>query len=186
MEDKEIIELFFRRDESAIEHVGGKYGTYCRSIAMNILSNRESSEECVNDTWLRLWQAIPPQSPVSLRAFAGRITRNLSLNVLRGMSQGKRGGGQTALSLDELDECIPELKTPEKAAEDAMVIRALNRWLEGLEAEQRVAFIRRYWYFDSLDAVAQRMGWTRSKTNSLLGRLRVRLRKYLESEDIRI
>ncbi len=184
MEDERIIALFWRRDEGAISQASRKYGAYCRSIAMHILGDSESCEECVNDTWLRAWNAIPPARPAVLRAFLGRITRNLSLSMLRGRTRAKRGGGQALLALDELEDCVPDLQTPEKVLEDREIAQSINRWLGGLPAEQRAAFIRRYWYFDDLAALALRMGWSPGKTNSCLRRLRVSLRQHLESEGI--
>lgn len=129
MEDERIIALFWRRDEGAISQASRKYGAYCRSIAMHILGDSESCEECVNDTWLRAWNAIPPARPAVLRAFLGRITRNLSLSMLRGRTRAKRGGGQALLALDELEDCVPDLQTPEKVLEDREIAQSINRWL---------------------------------------------------------
>ena len=104
--------------------------------------------------------------------------------MLRGRTRAKRGGGQALLALDELEDCVPDLQTPEKVLEDREIAQSINRWLGGLPAEQRAAFIRRYWYFDDLAALALRMGWSPGKTNSCLRRLRVSLRQHLESEGI--
>lgn len=186
MDDGRIIEMFLERDENAVRIVSLKYGAYCGCVSRNILGNNESSEECVNDTWLKAWNSIPPQKPVNLRAFLGRITRNLSLNILRDMSREKRGSGKALLVLDELEGCIPDTHTPEKTVEYKEITESINRFLGDLSEEHRVVFLRRYWFFDDAADIASRMGWSLSKTNSLLHRLRVKLKKHLESEDITI
>ena len=184
MEDERIIDLYWQRDEEAITESSQKYGHYCKSIAMRILENLECSEECVNDTWLNAWQAIPPQRPNVLRTFLGSITRNLSLNRVRDLSRAKRGGGKTVLILDELIECIPSTDSPERDLEDKEITAAINRWLEGLTKEKRVAFMRRYWFCDIIAVTAVLMGWSDSKANSLLRRLRLGLKEHLIQEGI--
>lgn len=184
MEDHKIIELFWLRDEDAIHQSSQKYGRYCKSIALRILANAESSDECVNDTWLKAWNAIPPQHPSILRTFFGAITRNLSLNRVRDLSCEKRGGGQVVLVLDELTECMPNRSSPESILEDREITASIERWLETLAKEKRVVFICRYWHCDRVSDIASRMGWTESKTNSLLQRLRVSLKNHLELEGI--
>lgn len=183
MDDTRIIELFWERDESAVTAAGEKYGAYCHSVALGILGDARDAEECVNEALYRLWRAIPPERPQSLRAYLGRITRNLSINALRDASRQKRGGGEAELALDELSGCAPSA-APERIVEDAEITACIDRWLTTLPAENRVAFVRRYWYLDSIEELASRMGWTRSKTASLLMRLRASLRKALISEDI--
>lgn len=133
---------------------------------------------------MRLWGAIPPERPRSLRAFLGRITRNIAINALRDASRQKRGGGEAALALDELAACADISTSPERAVADAEITACIDRWLASLPREHRVAFVRRYWYLDSVPALAARMGWTKSKTASLLMRLRASLREALISEDI--
>ena len=134
----------------------------------------------------QLWDSIPPAEPKSLRAFAGRITRNISINRLRDASRQKRGGGEPLAALDELESCVSAGRTPERIVEDAEITVCLDRWLASLPSEQRVAFVRRYWYLDSIDALSRRMGWSKSKTTSLLARLRASLRERLDSEGIEI
>ncbi|WP_310602310.1 RNA polymerase sigma factor [Anaerosporobacter sp.] len=184
MEDDRIIELYWERKEEAIEETSQKYGRYCKSIALRILENMECCEECVNDTWFNAWNAIPPQRPTTLRIFLGRITRNLALNRVRDLSCEKRGGGQAVLVLDELTDCIPVSPSPEKVLEDKEITASIERWLETLSKEKRVAFIRRYWYCDNLADVASFMGWSESKTNSLIQRLRINLKHHLLKEGI--
>ncbi len=194
MDDATIINLFWARDEAAIPAAQDKYGAYCRAIALGILADARDADECVNDALLRLWRAIPPERPRSLRAFLGRITRNLAINALRDASRQKRGGGEAsrqkrgggeaALALDELAACADISTSPERAVADAEITACIDRWLASLPREHRVAFVRRYWYLDSVPALAARMGWTKSKTASLLMRLRASLREALISEDI--
>lgn len=107
MDDKQIIELYWQRNEDAIHETSLKYGSYCYSIAHNILSNNEDSEECVNDTWLKAWNSIPPQRPVHLKMFLAKITRNLSFDKYKAGKAAKRGNGEIAVVLDELSECLP-------------------------------------------------------------------------------
>ena len=184
MDDATIINLFRARDEAAIPAAQDKYGAYCRAVALSILADARDADECVNDALLRLWGAIPPERPRSLRAFLGRITRNLAINALRDASRQKRGGGEAALALDELAACADTSTSPERAVADAEITACIDRWLASLPREHRVAFVRRYWYLDSVPALAARMGWTKSKTASLLMRLRASLREALISEDI--
>lgn len=186
MDDGRIIELLFARDEGAVRAAGERYGAYCRAVALGILGDERDAEECVSEALYRLWTAVPPARPRSLRAFLGRITRNLALNALRDARRQKRGGGGTELALEELEACLDSGASPERAVEDAEITACIDRWLASLPREQRVAFVRRYWYFDSVEALASRMGWTASKTASLLMRLRASLRKALNSEGIGI
>ncbi|MDL2218064.1 RNA polymerase sigma factor [Christensenellaceae bacterium OttesenSCG-928-M15] len=184
MEDHAIIELYFQRDEGAIAASGEKYGNYCKSIALRILENMETSDECVNDTWFRAWNAIPPERPKTLRTFFGAITRNLALNRARDLSREKRGGGQAILALDELMESIPNVSGTERVLENREITASIERWLETLTKEKRAAFILRYWHCESAAEIARRLGFTQSKTNSLLQRLRVSLKNHLEQEDV--
>jgi len=184
MQDERIVELYWLRNEDAISASSQQYGHYCTSIALRILDNAECSEECVNDTWLNAWNAMPPQRPAVLRTFLGAITRNLSLNKVRDLSREKRGGGQAVLVLDELQECIPGTDSPERDVEDQEITAAIDRWLTTLPKENRVAFMRRYWFCDSITEIATRMSWSESKTSSLLRRLRISLKEHLEQEDI--
>lgn len=181
-----MIELFWARDEGALEAVRERYGAYCRAVALGILGDERDAEKCVSEALYRLWAAIPPARPRSLRAYLGRIVRNLAVNALRDSRRGKRGGGEAELALDELAACLESGETPERAVEDAEITACIDRWLARLPREQRVAFVRRYWYLDSVEALAARMGWTAAKTASLLMRLRASLRKALDSEGISI
>ena len=182
MDDNQIIELFFARDEGAIEAVQREYGGYCVSIARNILGDRGAAEECVNDGWLKCWQSIPPQRPRSLKSFAGRIVRNLALSALRADTAQKRGGGQAALALDELSEVVSGGETPEGAMDRQALRAALDGFLAGLPERSRSLFLRRYWYLDSVEQLAKRFGMSKTQATTTLHRLRQKLRAHLEQE----
>ncbi|MBD5133459.1 MAG: sigma-70 family RNA polymerase sigma factor [Clostridiales bacterium] len=182
MDDNRIIELFFARDEAAIEAAGREYGAYCASIARGILGDRGAAEECVNDTWLKCWQTIPPQRPKSLKGYAGRIARNLALSTLRSENAQKRGGGQVALALDELSEVVSGGETPEGALDRQAFRAALDGFLAGLPARDRNLFLRRYWYLDSVEQLAKRFRMSRTHVTTTLHRLRQRLRVHLQQE----
>ncbi len=185
MEDSAIIELYWQRDETAISETEMKYGAFCRALAGNILVSREDAEECVSDTWLSAWNAMPPQRPDYLRSFLGRITRNGALDRLRRRLAQKRGGNEgAALSLEELGDCVPGGDTPERVLEDREIAEVISSWLRGLSEVKRGVFLRRYWYFDDLETIARQFGYTRAKTASLLHRLRLDLRRRLEEEGI--
>jgi RNA polymerase sigma-70 factor (ECF subfamily) len=186
VEDSLILDLYFARSESAISETAAKYGKYCHTVAMNILRNNEDAEECVSDTYLKTWDAIPPQRPTIFSAFLGKITRNLSLNRYREQRAQKRGGGEIPLLLDELEECLPSARNVETEAEGNAVVQAINAFLDSLTAADRVVFIRRYWYADSIAAIAARYQMSESKAKSMLFRTRNKLRAYLEKEGITI
>ena len=184
MEDNEIIALYMDRSEAAISETERKYGKYCRYIAYGILHDDEEAEECVNDTYLRVWNAIPPHCPNCLRTFIGKITRGLALNKREKLSAKKRGEGQTALALDELGECIPDAHSADNAAEDIVIRDTLNRFLENLPTESRKIFVRRYWYLSSIKEIADEFGLGESKVTVTLFRLRAKLKAELEKEGI--
>lgn len=184
MDDRQIIALYNERSEAALSETAKKYGRYCRSIAYNILSNEEDCEECVNDTWLKAWENIPPQCPDSLPAFLGRITRNLALNRYKHNTREKRGGGQTPLVLEELADCIPGGSNAETAAEEALLVDVLNRFLDGLPVQKRKIFLRRYWYMSSVKEIAADFGLSESNVKMTLLRTRSKLKQTLEKEGI--
>ena len=184
MEDCEIIALFWSREERAIEETDRKYGRYCWTIAHNILRSREDSEECVNDTWLRAWNAMPPQRPAILPSFLGRITRNLSLDRYKAGHTGKRGGGQLPLALEELGECIPSAGSVEEALELEELTRLLDRFLRDLPEKECCIFLRRYWYVDSTRDIAHRYEMAEGSVKSTLYRTRQKLRACLEKEGV--
>lgn len=186
MKDQEIIDLYWQRDETAIVRTSEKYGSYCHTIACNILSREEDAEECVNDTWLGAWKSMPPHRPDRLSAYLGKITRNLSLNRLRQYTAEKRGGTQTDLALSELEDCIPAPVTVEQIAEENVLTAAINRFLHAQPEQKRNIFIRRYWYLCPIREIARAYAISESKAASALFRMRGELKAYLEKEGISI
>jgi len=187
MDDKEIIDRLIARSESAITALGDKYSKYCRVIAINILGDAEDTEEVLNDTYYRVWNSIPPEQPNNLRAYIGRITRNLSLDRLDKIRAEKRGGGQIDVILSELEECIVDNKnTPEKLAESEEISAALNEFLIGQSIENRCVFVRRYWRAASIEEIATNFDMSVGKVKTILFRMRKKLRKHLEKEGIHI
>ena len=185
MEDEKIIDLYWDRDQSAILKTEEKYGSYCHRIAWNILYNKEDCEECINDTWMRAWNAMPTERPNILSAFLGAITRNLSLDRYRKQHAKKRGEGEVAFVFDELQDCLMA-EGPEQQMDANLLVAALNRFLERMEKENRIIFVRRYWYMDSIDAIAKRFSISESKVKSSLFRSRNKLRDYLQQEGFSI
>ena len=185
MEDSKIIELYWEREEEAIKETSLKYGRLCINIAKNILSSYEDSEECVNDTYLVVWNTIPNERPNRFSAFISRITRNLALKKYEYISAAKRNPAATT-SLEELGECVSGTDSVESEVEKKRVESAINKFLWQQKKEKRNIFIRRYWYFDSIENICRDTGFTQSKVKSMLYEMRQKLRKYLESEGIEI
>lgn len=184
MHDKEIVALYWNRDESAITETSNRYGNYCFSIAYNILYNNEDAEECVNDTWMNAWNSIPPQRPNNLSTYLGKLTRNLSFNRYKLLRAKKRGMGQIDLALSELEGCIPN-RTDIQQFEDAMVLsNTIETFLRRQPRIERNIFVGRYWYLYSIHDLAKHYQMTESKVTSLLFRMRGKLKKYLEKEDL--
>ena len=186
MDDSQIIELYWARSESAIAETDRKYGPYCRTIARNILHSDEDAEECVNDAYLGVWNAIPPQRPTFFAAFIGKITRNLSLHRYQKNHAAKRGGGETGLLLSELEGCLDSPGSLDETMDSRSVGELLDRFLEGLPKEHRVIFVRRYWYADPIADIALRMNMGQSRVTSILFRTRNKLQKFLEKEGVSI
>jgi RNA polymerase sigma-70 factor (ECF subfamily) len=184
MEDEMILDLYWARSESAINETANKYGNYCHTVANNILQNNEDAEECVNDTFLKTWNAIPPQRPTIFRAFLGKITRNLSLDKYKKRKTKMRGGDEVSLLFSELEDCIPSNNNIEKESEANFVIGVIDSFLESLDSENRIVFIRRYWYADSIKTIASRFDMSESKVMSMLFRTRKNLRANLENEGV--
>lgn len=184
MDDKQIVDLYWERSEAAISETDKKYGSYFRYIADNILHNHEDAEECVNDTYLRAWNTMPPKRPNRLATFLGKITRNLSLNKYETRNAEKRGGGQIPCILEELQTCIPSGEDVAQIAEDRAVVEAINIFLATLSAESRKIFVRRYWYMSSVRDIATEYGISESKVKVTLFRTRNALKTHLEKEGI--
>ena len=179
MDDAKIIQLYWDRDEQAIPAIADKYGSYCTSIAQNILGNREDAEECVNDTYFNAWNAMPPHRPNVLSAFLGKITRNLSLNRYKHNHSDKRGGSQTTVVLDEIAEFVSDTDSVEQEIDCRELVKAIDRFLDRLPADKRNIFVCRYWYFDSISDIANRFGMTENNVSVTLNRLRLKLHNYL-------
>lgn len=184
MDDNTIVDLYWARSEDAIAETNKKYGSYCWQVSYNILRNSHDADECVNDTWLRTWNALPPQRPARLQAFLAKIARNLSLDRWEQSHAKRRGGGQTFILLSELSDCIPASDSIEQTLTDQAVSTAISVWLKNQSPKNRAAFVRRYWYADSIHQAAKRLGLSESATKSLLHRLRRSLKVYLEEEGI--
>ena len=184
MDDLAIIDLYFARQEQALEETDRKYGPYCRTIAGHILHNPQDTEECVNDTWLRAWNAMPPHRPNSLSAFLGKITRNLSLDRCRVSRADKRGGGAVEVALEELGDCVPSRQTVEDTLDASELTRMLDRFLRTLPEKECFLFLRRYWYMDSTREMSSRFAMSEPAVKAMLHRTRKKLRDYLEKEGI--
>lgn len=184
MEDHTIVSLFWSRSEEAIAETASKYGKFCYSIAYNILHDQQDADESVNDTYLDAWNTIPPQEPVLLSAFLGKITRRLSIDKWRKNNAGKRGGGQMVLALEELGECIPSVHRVDQELEAAELAKSIDRFLEKLPQTQRDLFVCRYWYLDSIAQLAGQFHFSQSKVKSMLYRTRKKLLQFLQEEGI--
>ena len=182
MEDGAIVELYWQRNERAITASDEKYGGLCRSLSQNILDSVQDAEECVNDTWLRSWNAMPPQRPGVLSAFFGKITRNLSLDRWRKNRAAKRGGSQVEVALLELEDCLPDRNTPERHLEAAETARVISDFLRTQPELDRVLFVRRYFHLEPLAALEARFGLSEGQVKSRLHRTRRKLKHILEEE----
>lgn len=182
LDDKEIIALYQLRDENAIRQTEKKYSNYLTTIALNILGNREDSDECVNDTYFKTWNTIPPNIPAALKYYLGKITRELSIDRLRKKTSRKRGGTEYELSLDELAECAGSDDTTEQAADLIVLAELIEKFLNRCRDDERDMFVCRYYFCDSLREIAKYFGVNESKVKNTLFRTRTKLKNYLESE----
>lgn len=182
MEDAAIVALYWQRDESAIGRTEEKYGRYLTKIAYQILASHEDSEESVNDTYLKAWKSMPPHRPDILSTYLGRITRQRSIDLFRERHREKRGGSEYALSLTELEDCVASGDSTGAEVDAALLAEAIGRYLEGLSAEARTAFLERYYFLDPVAEIAARRGITQAKLKSMLYRARQGLRAYLGKE----
>lgn len=186
MNDNAIIDLFFRRDQAAILEAQEQYGAYCLSVARNILGSEEDSQECLNDLWLKAWNAIPPERPRLLRAYFAKIIRNLAINRHQAQRAQKRAGDRFTLSLEELADCIPDPDTTEEALWTRELGRSLNAFLETEKEPDRVLFVRRYFSCQSCAEIARDLGLSLGQVKTRLSRMRDRLRKYLNARDFSV
>ena len=160
MDDKAILDLYWSRSEQAISETDTKYGAYCFTIAYNILSNREDSEESVSDTYMAAWNSMPPKRPAVLSAFLGKMTRYISLDRWKKRSRLKRGGGEMELCLEELQNCVSGQESTEDTVIRKDTISAVNRFLDSLSETERKIFLCRYWYLESVKDIAERFGFS--------------------------
>lgn len=179
LEDAAIISLYWRRDAQAIPATAEKYGSYCTAVARNILRDQRDTEECVNDTYLRAWNAMPPHRPAVLSAFLGKITRNLALNRHRKDAAEKRGGGEADAVFEELSQVVSHRDTPESDLDRRELLGAINEFLAALPDTKRRIFVCRYWYFDSVPDIARRFALSENHVYVTLHRLRTQLRRRL-------
>ena len=184
MDDTQIVELYWARKESAIEETEAKYGSYCRSIAGNILNNQDDAEECVNDTWLGAWNSMPPHRPSVLSTFLGKLTRRISIDKWRRTTAKKRGDGQLPLVLAELEDCVSDGKSIEEETERKLLAEIIATFVKSLPETEQKIFLCRYWYMDSVSAIATRFRFSESKVKSMLYRTREKLRTCLEKEGL--
>jgi len=182
MDDIVIVEMYWQRNEDAVNETEKKYNRYLGKIAFNILADIEDSKESVNDTYLKAWNSIPPHKPSVLSTYLGKITRQVSIDILRKRSSKKRLGSLYAQSLSELEECVPSGKTPEQEVEAALLTELINKFLRTLSPETRNVFISRYYFMDSIKTVAAYNGMSESKIKSMLYRTRLGLKEHLEKE----
>ena len=184
MEDKQIIDLYFSRDEQAISETSKKYSSFCHTIAYRILQSLPDAEECVSDTWLRAWNAMPPQKPNVLRQFLAKITRNLSLDRWRATQAQKRGGGAAEVALEELGECVCGSADPATQLELEELKTAISAFLQELPERDRNIFLRRYFYLEDTAAIARRYVLRQANVRLILSRTRQKLKDFLQKEGL--
>ena len=184
MEDPKIVELYWARSEEAIARTAEKYGGYCHQIAYGILRDLQDSEECVSDTWLRTWNALPPQKPASLGAFVAKITRNLALDRYRKHHTASRGGGQVQMAMEEMEWALPARDPMNELTDAAVLTAALERFLDGLPKGKRQVFLLRYWFFLTPTQIAQQLDLSKNTVASMLRRTRLELKEFLRQEEI--
>ena len=181
--DETIVNLYFDRSEEAIAACQVKYGKSCHTIAYNILRSDEDAEECVNDTWLRAWNSIPPERPTRLGAWLSTVTRRLALTRYEKKTAARRNGGMEA-SLEELAECVTAGSLT--IADEVALSEAINGFLASLPTRTRMIFMRKYWYMDSIADIAAAMGMGESAVKVTLHRTREKFRKHLAKEGITV
>ena len=181
MEDEKILDLFFARSEDAIQELDRKYGPLCRSLSYNIVNSREDAEECVNDAYLGMWNAIPPARPRPLLSYLAQVVRNLSLKAYWKQEAAKRSPSCTA-AIQELEACVAGRETVEGEVDARELARAIGAFLDTLTAENRVIFLRRYWFSDSGEAIARQTGLSEKAVSVRLSRIRKKMREYLAEQ----
>lgn len=186
MEDSQIVDLYWERNESALTKTAEKYGKFCFSVAYNILNNHEDSEECVNDTYLEAWEAMPPQRPNLLSAFLAKITRNNAINRVRFLKRKKRRSNQTDILLSELEDCLPSNKSAEDKFDEKYVADIISKYLSSISKNKATIFVFRYFFCCSIEELSQKTGYSQNKIASMLFRMRGELKIQLEKGGIKI
>jgi len=186
MEDNEIVQMYWDRNEEALSATAKKYGSYCFSIAKNIVGNNEDAEECVNDTYLQTWNSIPDNKPKMLSTYLGKIARNISFNRYKYNNAEKRGGGQIDFVLDELSDLITAPDESDDELDSRLLSKAINAFISNLSLEKRQIFMCRYWYADSIKDIADRFDMTENNVSVTLNRLRQKLSEYLKESGYEI
>ena len=184
MQDEDIINLYFARDQRAITETNDKYGHYCHQIAMQILGDHQDAEETVNDTWLRTWNSIPPRRPAILKLYLAKITRNLAFDRYRCQTARKRGGGEIELALEELEDCIGSNQNIDDALNKAVLTASIHRLLQTLPPRHRYIFIRRYFFVEPIEQISNRYGIRKSNVLMILTRVRKKLKAHLIKEGL--
>lgn len=182
MDDGKIVELYFKRDEQAIRETDDKYGAYLLKISLNILGSTPDGEENVNDTYMKTWTSIPPSRPKNLAAFLGKICRNLALNKYKAKYADRRAVNEYARSVDELDDCTPQVSGVDDELLTAELTKSINEFLYSQKKEIRNVFVCRYFFCDSVENISKRFGYSQNKVKSMLLRARGRLKLHLEKE----
>ena len=185
MEDSQIIELYWNRDESALTETDRKYGNYCWKIAHNILLSPEDAEECVSDTYQHAWESIPPERPCKFKIWLGVVVRNITIDLCRKNHAQKRYDEFNVL-LSELDDCVPSSESVEQIADAKALAEIINYWLSELSESDRKLFLRRYWYGEALVSIAQSRGLSANALTQKLYRMRCSLKSHLEKEGVTI
>ncbi len=186
MEDEKIIELYIQRSEDALKETEKKYGGYLISIVRNILADAEDCRECINDTYLNAWYMIPQSRPASLQGYLGKTARNIALNRLQAASAKKRGNGKALQVLEEFGELAAEGSFEDNAINSIVLSDVFKSFVDSLNDEDKIIFVKRYWYFMSIRDIADEMRLGKSKVKMTLLRLRAKLRERLEKEGFEI
>ena len=184
MQDYEIVDLYWKRDEGAIAETEKKYAKYLSKIAYNILYDYEDSKETVNETYLRAWNSMPTNRPANLATYLGKITRQLSIDIYRMKNREKRKASEYSVSLDELKEILSTGNTTEKQVDARNLAKYIGEYLQTISSQNRVIFVCRYYYMDSIRDISKQCGMSESKVKSILYRTRLGLKSHLEKEGI--
>ena len=185
MDDEGILDLFFQRDQQGIQELDSKYGEICRGLSCRIVNSRQDAEECVNDAYLGAWNAIPPARPHPLLSYLLQIVRNLSLKRYRGKQAAKRGGMYT-VAMEEIEGCLAGGQTVEEELDIRETARIIGEFLDTLTLDNRVIFLRRYWFADSCRDIAELVGLREKTVSVRLARIRERMKRYLTEREVRI